>query len=99
MVICDECEKEFEVKASTKKLTNGISETSFKCPHCKKKYISYFTNRDIRIKQKNINKLWEKYRKASDDEEVAEMVIKIRTMKASIKILMDNLKIKMLGAQ
>ena len=99
MIICTACKKEFELKPSTKKYTGGIDEISFKCPYCKKKYIAYFIDKNIRIKQKNINKLWEKYRQASNQKEVAETLEEINVMKANIKILIDNLKVKMLGTQ
>lgn len=100
MIICDECKKEFELKPRTKKHADVIVEVYFKCPHCGKEYVSYFTDKTIRIKQKNINKMWAEYRNAgTDKEKVAEMVKKIDGMKASIKVLMENLKIKMLGTQ
>lgn len=98
MIICDNCTKEFELKPITKKLNDGIYEVYFKCPHCSEKYNSYFTNKNIRIKQKNINKMWEIYKNAKTQEEVVEMVTKIDSLKASIKADMESLKKKMLGA-
>lgn len=96
MIVCDICKKEFALKPITKKHIDGINEVYFKCPHCSEKYISYFTNKNIRIKQKNINKMWEIYRNTKTQEEVVEMVEKIDILKATIKAEMENLKKKML---
>lgn len=98
MIKCDNCNEEFELITKVKK-TNGIEEVYFKCSHCKVKYISYFTNKNIRIKQKNINKLWQKYKKCTTEDEAIEMMKNIDTMRIEIKVDMNNLKKKMLGTR
>lgn len=49
-VICNEgCNKEFynpEFKEKT--IKNDIREVYFKCPYCERKYICFYTNREIR---------------------------------------------------
>jgi len=100
MIICDDCKKEFLIMPIEQNHAGNIVETYFECPHCGKHYISYFTDKVIRNKQKYINKLWKEYRNAgTDKDEADEIMKKINKTKASIKILMDNLKIKMLGTQ
>jgi transcription initiation factor IIE alpha subunit len=98
-VVCDKCNKEFKITAKTRKLPLGIDETYFTCPHCKTKYISYYTDESIREKQTEINKLWDKYRKLKDGKEMVKMIEKINYMEAEIKADMENLKKKMLGTQ
>lgn len=101
IIVCNEgCNKEFELdKFKEAKHKDGIIEVYFKCPHCKNKYTSYFTDRDIRIKQSKINKLWDKYRASKTQEELINNFKEIEELKADIKKDMDNLKIKMLGTK
>lgn len=98
-VKCDSCNKEFEIKLQVKKHPGAVEETYFICPKCKERYVSYFTDKDIRAKQKQINKLWEEYRKAKTQEEVVRIADKIATLKAEIGENIDKLKRKMLGTQ
>jgi hypothetical protein len=50
---CDECKRDFPIKLRTRK-NNGIEENFFTCPHCKKNYVSFVTNKEIRRKQREI---------------------------------------------
>lgn len=100
MIICDDCKNEFLIIPIEQNNENGIVETYFECPHCGKHYTSYFTDKVIRNKQKYINKLWKEYRNTGmDTNEADEVMKKINKTKVSIKILVDNLKVKMLGTQ
>lgn len=96
-VICDKCNKEFEIKLKVNNHINNIEEAYFKCPNCGEKYISCFTDKNIRLKQKKINKMWEEYKKAPTQEEVVKMAEKITALKAEIKEDIGKLKEKMLG--
>lgn len=98
-VVCDECNKKFEIEVKTRKLPLGIVETYFVCPHCKTKYVSFYTDESIREKQKKINKMWEEYRKLKNSDEVANMFNKIKKFQAEIKSDMEKLKSRMLGTQ
>lgn len=91
MVKCDSCKKQFEVRTKVRK-SNEIEEVYFECPYCKMKYTAYFTNKKIRVKQKKINSMWDKYRKSKTQEEVVKMVKKIDDMKLEIRVDMNNLK-------
>lgn len=100
MVICDDCKNEFLIIPIEQNHADGIVETYFECTHCGKHYTSYFTDKVIRNKQKYINKLWVQYRNAGmNADEADEVMKKINKTKASIKILMGNLKTKMLGTR
>lgn len=98
-VTCDKCNKKFEIKAKTRKLPLGIEEVYFICPHCKEKYVSYYTDESIREKQNEINKVWEEYRQLRDPAAIADMAIKITELKDEIKADMEELKKEMLGTQ
>lgn len=98
-VICDKCNKKFELKLKTRKLPLNIIETYFTCPHCKEKYVSYYTDESIREKQKKINKMWEEYRQLREPDAIADMAIKIMEFKAEIKKDMEELRRRMLSTQ
>lgn len=98
-VVCDKCNKKFDIKVKTRKLPLGIVETYFTCPHCKEKYISYYTDENIREKQKKINDMQVKYRKLKNPVEIANMALEIGNFKKEIKADMEKLKNKMLGTQ
>ena len=89
---CDSCYKEFELKVKIKKHTRLIEETYFKCPHCKERYSSYFTDEHIRSKQDQINLLWKQLKNSRDDKETSDLVVKIDNIKSEIKDDMVMLK-------
>jgi hypothetical protein len=52
------CGKEFRVRRfATDKLGDGIEKTYFICPHCGKEFVGFYTDRNIRAKQKKIRKM------------------------------------------
>ena len=52
------CGKEFRItKLELDKLNGGIEKTYFRCPHCNKEYVAFYTDRDIRRKQVKIRTL------------------------------------------
>lgn len=54
-VICEDCEKSFELKQLKQKPFKGeIQETYYNCQHCNKKYRVCITNEAIRKLQKKI---------------------------------------------
>ena len=53
-VTCDSCTKVFNVKLKEKNRSYGIIETYFTCKHCKKRYTSFVTDRDVRRWQREI---------------------------------------------
>jgi hypothetical protein len=94
-VVCDKCNKKFELKLKTRKLPLGIEENYFICLHCNTKYVSFYTDESIREKQKKINKMWKDYRQLRDPAAIADMAINITELKAEIKADMEELKKKM----
>ncbi len=52
------CGKEFRItKLELDKLNRGIEKTYFRCPHCNKEYVAFYTDRNIRRKQAKIRTL------------------------------------------
>lgn len=74
-ITCSQCKKGFEIKIRLKTVKEGVEEVSFRCPKCRKKYIAFYTNdevkklqkeiRDIRLAQSEVNA-------ASDDTALSE---------------------------
>lgn len=89
VVRCNEgCNKDFEHPGfKEKKLPNMIRATYFKCPHCGKEYIAYYTDTLIRVKQARIRNLWGN----------AKNIKEIEKLQGEIKVLMSNLKRKVEG--
>jgi len=70
---CNEgCQKEFTITKTRKiKVKDGITQTYFRCPHCKHKYVvSYVSDNTINL-QKEIRKLQKSIRKLTDHSEEA----------------------------
>lgn len=91
-VQCDECKIDFEVKPKLNKPVPGIEEHYFTCSHCGKKYISYYTNKNIRRKQTEIRHLYSKLSKPKSNEQQQKLLEKINNLKAAMKVEMDQLR-------
>lgn len=85
MITCDKCNKGFKLEPKVKKYSKDIQELYFRCPYCKKRYSSYFTDNNIRKQQIVI-------RNTKDKEE-------LKRLQNVLKYDMDNLKAKMIGTQ
>lgn len=90
LAVCDEgCKKQFEVtKFKEKTHKNNVIETYFRCPHCNKKYVCFFTDDRIRKKQSEVRRL-------SNNPANNQ---RIEQLQAELKEDMNRLKKKMLGA-
>lgn len=88
LAICNEgCNKQFEVKEfKERKLKGGVREIYFKCTHCNKKYICFYTDREIRKLQTDLRNK----RSNTKREEIEQL-------QQRIKEKMDKLKVEMLG--
>ncbi|EKS4344835.1 transglycosylase [Clostridium sporogenes] len=98
-VYCNKCNKDFEIKAKEKKYADGIVELYFKCPYCKERYTSFFTDKNIRQKQKKVRKFYEQYGKETDEHKIIELLKQIDDLKVEIGNDMNKLKNRMLGTQ
>ncbi|AUM89178.1 transglycosylase [Clostridium botulinum] len=98
-IYCDKCGKDFEMNIKVKKHHGGVEETYFKCPHCKEKHTSFFTDKSIRIKQTKVRNKTFQLNKCRDMGTRIEILKELDNMKQALKVDMDNLKKKMLGTQ
>ncbi|MEK4273115.1 hypothetical protein [Paenibacillus sp. FSL R7-0026] len=91
--ICDEgCTQEFTVTSlEIEQMNDGVEKTYFDCPHCKKRYVAYYTDPEIRKLQDEINNLG--YSKNVIDSTIAEIMIKRN------KKLMKELRLKVEGGK
>lgn len=57
--LCNEgCNQQFTVDGfEIEKLNDGVEKTYFECPHCKHRYVAYYTDPEIRKMQTNIRNL------------------------------------------
>lgn len=77
------CGHTFKVKEfKTKRLKQGIEKVYFRCPNCKLDYVAFFTNKRIRMLQKNL--------KGEQDE--AKQAQIVQEIKDEMKWLSQNLK-------
>ena len=77
-----------------------IEATYFQCPHCSHKYISFYTNPEIRVLQAQMRKLLAESdpRKLTKEQE-RSLMAKIEQCKEEIKEKMDRLRQEIKGKQ
>lgn len=92
---CDKCHKDFMIEIKVKKYSGGIEEIYFVCPHCRQRYSSYFTDRNIRIKQKQIMKRRDNYQKCINNEDKIKILKEIDEIQQKLKEDMNSLKVRM----
>lgn len=91
-VVCNKCGKKFEINLKTRRLPLDVREVYFICPHCKEKYVCYYTDPQIREKQKEINKMQDECWKIKSPAEKADMELRIMRLKDEIGADMEELK-------
>ena len=90
----DGCGREFRIAGfEVEKLDNSIEKTYFKCPHCDKEYIAFYTDKATREKQKEMRELQAKYNKSKKEKVLKNM----QKLQKTIKEDMDSLKSKMIN--
>lgn len=87
LVKCDGdkgCGEEFRVARFTvDNLVDGVEKTYFRCPHCEKEYVVFFTDEEIRRKQQEI-------RRITDPQLLRQMRQEIADEMAALKQRMDK---------
>lgn len=82
LVTCDGrdgCKNNFDLQGlEVAKLDNDIEKTYFICPHCGKEYISFYTDKYIRKKQKLIRGLKSKSAIEEMKKEIAKDMKRLR---------------------
>lgn len=90
----DGCKQEFRIAGfEVEKLGNDLEKTCFRCPHCDKEYIAFYTNKAIREKQKEMRELQARYNKSKKEK----VLQKMQKLQETIKKDMDSLKSKMIN--
>ena len=91
---CDKgCQKEFTINKTRKiKVKNGISQTYFRCPYCKYKYIVSYTSDKTAKLQREMRKLQKSIRKLTGHSEEAldSHWNSVHELKAKVKQSMDE---------
>ncbi|EOA3902529.1 MULTISPECIES: transglycosylase [Bacillus cereus group] len=96
IVTCEKCSGTFRFKPLKRKLPNGIEMHYIKCRHCRKEYVSYYTDEIIRqqlqdneVKRKELR---ERMMASEDEEEIKRYVEQINQLSQDVGKQMDLLK-------
>jgi len=83
---CNHCQHEFQVDGFTiEDMPDGIEKTYFECPYCKREYVAFYTDPEIR-------ELQSKIRNTGWNDEEANTLLK---MVEDNKRLMNELRKRM----
>jgi hypothetical protein len=83
---CDHCQHEFQVDGfPIEDMPDGVEKTYFECPHCKREYVAFYTDPEIR-------ELQAKIRNTGWNDEEANTLLK---MVEDNKRLMNELRKRM----
>ncbi|MEK5038920.1 hypothetical protein [Sporosarcina sp. FSL K6-3457] len=88
---CDAgCKKEFTItKIRTRKVKGGVEKNYFRCPHCKREYITFYASAETLQLQKEMRKLHVSMRGKSGAG-LNELIQSETALKALIKRSMDD---------
>lgn len=82
LVKCDGdkgCGEEFRVARFTvDNLVDGVEKTYFRCPHCEKEYVAFYTDKEIRRKQQAIRRVTNPYLLKKKRKEIAADMAALR---------------------
>ncbi|OMD20670.1 hypothetical protein BJP48_30920 [Paenibacillus odorifer] len=90
--ICNEgCNKQFEVNGfQTARLPGAIEKTYFICPHCKREYVVFYTDLEVRELQAKIRRVQTKLQNPRVDQ--AATLKQVKDIQAQIKAGMDRVR-------
>lgn len=101
-VICDDCKKEFRIrKIKNKKhrdaLEGVLTIEYFICPNCKKKYVTFISNSDLRKAVKERQRIYSSIRTLDvttnrGEREATKRMKQIEEMDSKIRLRVDSLK-------
>lgn len=84
MVVCDTCKKDFNMDVRVTKLDDEIEKVHFYCLYCNQEYISYFTDEEIRKKQKKVRFIKDKNKNKKMKSEI------LRDMQNLAAVILDT---------
>lgn len=93
---CDNCNALIDSQKPKREVLKGLAyEFYWNCPECNHKYISYYTNKEIRRDIKRQEKRWERYRQIKTEQTRRKLLAEINMNDKLIKKDMDVLYKKM----
>ncbi|OME45310.1 hypothetical protein BSK59_32940 [Paenibacillus odorifer] len=95
--ICNEgCNNQFEVNGfQTARLPGAIEKTYFICPHCKREYVAFYTDLEVRELQAKIRRVQTKLQNPRVDQ--AATLKQVKDIQAQIKAGMDRIRVAVEG--
>ncbi|MEI2395604.1 hypothetical protein [Paenibacillus phytohabitans] len=93
-VHCDNCKGGFHIDLQHRWLEDSVEETYFTCPYCQTEYSSFYTDTNVREKQRSISKLRERFTALKDPAKRDVLQERIEREQAEVKVMMAELKQK-----
>lgn len=95
-VVCNKCNKEFNINIKKKKIKDDIYRVYFTCPKCKAEHTSYYADDAIKAKQNQIRAMQEEYLKlrGRNFKKAFKLQKEMKKLKEEIGKDMDNLRKK-----
>lgn len=73
------CGQEFRIaRLSVDYFADGVEKSYFRCPHCDKEYVAFYTDKEIRKKQQAIRRVTNPYLLKKKRKEVAADMVALR---------------------
>ncbi|OME18989.1 hypothetical protein BSK60_01530 [Paenibacillus odorifer] len=94
LVQCDNCKGGFHIKNHQRRLEDSVEETYFACPYCLTEYPSFYTNTEVREKQRSINQLRDRLKGLKDPHKRSLLKERIEREQAEVGVMMAELKAK-----
>jgi len=93
-VQCDNCKGGFHIELQQRRIEDSVEETYFACPYCLTEYSSFFTNTEVREKQRSISQLQERLMNLRDPAKRSEIQKRINREQLEVTAMMTELKLK-----
>ncbi|MEK3699628.1 MULTISPECIES: hypothetical protein [unclassified Paenibacillus] len=90
----DNCKGGFHIDLQQRRLEDAAEEIYFICPYCQTEYPSFYTDTNVREKQRSIGKLRERFNALKDPVKRDALQERIERDQAEVKALMAELKLK-----
>lgn len=91
LITCEECNTDFELNLHTERLSDGIEHNFLKCTECGKKYTSFYTDTNIRTRQKKVQGMWERFHSTKNPLKREAINEKIKKEQEQVSIAIEKL--------
>jgi transposase-like protein len=90
---CDSCKQDFVIgRLDERLLKDGVRQTFFSCPHCKKEYTAFYTDKAIRERQKELKNLQSECKRTKKPERLEELSEQIERITMENDVAMSRLR-------